>query len=292
MIITSCGNSVKIAKKIATQLKCKYNPLKISCFPDGDMYMKYSDKVKGQEVVIVHSFQPNSDLSMFRLIWAAAGAKQQGAKKVILVAPYLAYMRQDKMFNPGEVVSARVMAKLVNTYFDKLITIDPHLHRIRKMKEVFKNGTNLTANSVIGDYVKKKIKNAAIIGPDWESYQWAEAIAKIVGCEVSVFRKTRFSGRHVESEMIKKIDMKGKNVVIVDDIISTGHTIIEASKKAKHLGAKSVTAIGVHGLFVEGAVGKLKKAGIKNVLSTNCIEHPTNAIDVTSLLVKELRKRR
>jgi ribose-phosphate pyrophosphokinase len=176
------------------------------------------------------------------------------------------------------------MAKLLNKSIDKIITIDPHLHRYRSLKEIFTISTKkLTANGPIADYVKKKIKTPAIIGPDWESYQWAEAIAKEVGCEVTCFKKHRFSSRHVESRMIKKIDLKGKNVVIVDDIISTGHTIIEAAKTAKKLGAKSITAIGVHGLFMEGAVEKLQKIGIK-VISTNTVEHKTNKIDVTELI--------
>jgi ribose-phosphate pyrophosphokinase len=292
MIVTTCGNSQPIAKKVAKALKAKFSPLKISSFPDGDIYLKYNTDVKGKKVIIVHSSQPNSDQSLFRVIFAAEAAKQLGAKKVILVSPYLAYMRQDKMFNPGECISSRVMAKLLNNSIDKIITIDPHLHRYRNMKEIFSiSAKKLTANSVMGAYVKKKIKNPVIIGPDWESYQWAEVVAKQVGCDVTVFRKTRFSSRHVKVEMIKDIPIKGKNVVIVDDIISTGHTIIEAAKKAKKLGAKTVTAIGVHGLFVEGAVKKLKKGGVDYVVSTNCIKHETNAIDVSPVIIEELKKR-
>ena len=210
---------------------------------------------------------------------------------MILVAPYLAYMRQDKMFNYGECISSRVMAKLLNNSFDKIITIDPHLHRYKSMKDIFSiSAKKLTANSVISDFIRKKIKDPVIIGPDGESYQWAEIIAKSVGCEVTVFRKKRYSSRHVEEEMIKKVDIKGKNVVIVDDIISTGHTIIEAAKKARKLGAKTITAIGVHGLFVENAIAKLKKAKINNIFSTNCIDHKTNKIDISSIIVKELSK--
>lgn len=291
MLITSCGNSVKIAKKIAKELRANYFPIQISSFPDGDIYMRYKKIVKGKKIVIVHSFQPNSDKSLFRLIFAAETAKQLGAKKVILAAPYLAYMRQDKMFNYGECISSRVMAKLINNSFDKIITIDPHLHRYRSMKDIFTiSAKNLTANTIIGDYVKKKIKNPVIIGPDWESYQWAEVIAKLVGCDNTVLRKTRYSSRHVSSKMIKPVAIKGKNVVIVDDIISTGHTIVEATKKAKRRGAKSVTAICVHGLFVEGALTKLRKGGVNKIISTNCIEHKTNGIDVSSILVKELKK--
>lgn len=241
--------------------------------------------------MIVQSFQPRPEMSLFDIVFAAETAKDLGAKKVVLVAPYLAFMRQDKRFNPGEAISSRIMAKLLNNSVDKVITIDTHLHRYKSMKEVFTvPAKNLTANLLIADYVKKKIPNAVIIGPDGESYQWAEAIAKHIGVESTVFEKTRYSSRHVTSKMTKQVDIKGKNVVIVDDIISTGHTIAEAAKKARALGARSITAIGVHGLLVEGALSKMKKAGVMKVVTTNCIEHKSNKIDVTPLLLDELRK--
>jgi ribose-phosphate pyrophosphokinase len=292
MIITTCGNSVSIAKKLSKKLKAKYSPLTLTSFPDGDIYLKYNTNVKGKEVVIVQSFQPLSDASLFHIIFAAQAAKNLGAKKVILVSPYLAYMRQDKSFHPGEAVSSKIMAKLLNTCVDKLITIDPHIHRYKSLKDIFTIPTkNLTANKLIAKYVHKTFKNDVIIGPDWESYQWAEEIAKDIHVDCTVLEKKRFSSRKVEVKMINPIPIKGKNVVIVDDIISTGHTISEAAKQAKKLGAKSIIAIGVHGLFVENALEKMRKAGVNKVVTTNCIEHKTNKIDVTELLYSELKKR-
>ena len=276
---------------MAAKLKAKYSPLTISAFPDGDTYLKYNTNVKGKTVIIVQSFQPRPEMSLFDIVFAAETAKDLGAKKIVLVAPYLAYMRQDKRFNPGEAVSSKIMAKLLNNSVNKIITIDTHLHRYRSMKEVFTvPAKNLTANFLIADFVKKKYQNAVILGPDWESYQWAEAIAKHIGVESTVLEKTRYSSRHVTSKMIKPVELQGKTVVIVDDIISTGHTVAEAAKKAKAAGAKKIVAIGVHGLFVENAISKLKKAGVSEVVTTNCIEHKTNKIDVTGLLVEELKK--
>ncbi len=291
MIITTCKNSVKLAQSLAKRLKTIYSPLTISSFPDGDIYLKYNVDVKGQVVVIVQSFQPNSNKSLFNVIFAAETAKDLGAKKVILVAPYLAYMRQDKRFNPGEAVNSRIMAKLLNSCVDELITVDPHLHRYKSLEEIFTiKATNLTADQLIAYYIKAKLNKVVILGPDWESYQWAETVAKQIGVEASVLEKTRFSSRNVTSRMIHPIPLKSKNVVIVDDIISTGHTIAEAAKKARKMGAQSVTAIGVHGIFCENALLKMKKAGVTKVVTTNCIEHVTNGIDVMPLLLKELEK--
>jgi len=290
MIITTCGNSTNIARKVAKELKAKFSPLAIGAFPDGDLYLKYNTEVKGQTVVIIQSFQPHPDQSLFDSIFAAETARDLGAKKVILVAPYLAYMRQDKRFNPGECVSSKVMAKLINNSFDKLITVDPHIHRYKSLKDIFTIPTiKLTSNPLIGEYVRRHFKKEVIIGPDWESYQWAEDIAKHIHVHATVLKKTRFNSRHVSVQMIHPIDVRGMNAVIVDDIISTGHTIIEAAKDARRKGAKKIYAIGVHGLLVEGAAEKLKKQGI-DVITTNCIEHPSNKIDVTPILVEALKK--
>lgn len=293
MLITSCGNSEKIAKALAKKLHAPYTPLTISHFPDGDIYLKYNALLKGKTLVIVQSFQPNPDQSLFHLLFAADTAKDLGAKKVILVAPYLAYMRQDARFHPGEAISSKIVGKLLSKVVDKIITFDPHIHRYRSLKDIFScSATKLTANGLIAEYIRKHWKKPLIVGPDGESYQWAKRIAQGMGASCTVFEKTRHSSRHVQVKMVKPVPVAGKEVVIVDDIISTGHTMIEAAKVLKKMGAKTITAIGIHGLFVEGAYEKMKKAGFGKIITTNCIEHPSNGIDVAPLLVKELRKER
>ncbi len=289
MIITSCGNSTDIAKSLAKKLKVLFSPITIAAFPDGDLYLRYIPIIKNKTVVIVQSFQPHPDQSLLDVIFAAETAKDLGAKKIILVAPYLAFMRQDKRFHPGEAISSKIMGKHLSTAVDHIITIDPHLHRYKSLKEVFTcKATCLSANQLIGDYIKKNIKNAVIIGPDGESYQWAEVIAKHAAVESTVLLKTRFSSNHVAVRQVKNVEIKDKNVVIVDDIISTGHTVAEAAKLALAQGAKSITAICVHGLFAPGSLELLKKVGVDKVVSTNTILHKTNGIDVTSLILKNV----
>ncbi|MEK6901761.1 MAG: ribose-phosphate diphosphokinase, partial [Nanoarchaeota archaeon] len=208
MIITTCGNSEKIAQRMAKKLNARYSPLTLKSFPDGDLYLRYNTSLKGQTVVLVQSFQPHPDMSLFDVLFAAETAKDLGAKKVILAAPYIAFMRQDKRFHPGEAISSRIMAKLLNRSIDKLITIDTHLHRYHSLKDIFRiPAVNLTADSLIARYIKRHWSNAVIIGPDWESYQWAEDIAKQVGAEVTVLQKTRFSSRHVAVKVIKPVSL-------------------------------------------------------------------------------------
>ena len=291
MIITSLNNSQKLAKNIAKELKVPYSQTLISEFPDGELYLKYNSELKGKKLVIIESLQPNPNKTLMNIIFAAKTAKDLKVKRIILIAPYLAFMRQDKSFNSGESINAKIMADLLNQYIDVLITVDPHLHRIRKMKDVFTiKAKNITANNVIADFIKKKYKNEIIVGPDWESYQWADAISKRVGVKDTVLEKTRHSFRNVDVKVKKEIEIKGKNVIIVDDIISTGNTMIKACKEAKKRGAKTVNAIGVHGLFVEKALSKMQKAGFKDIFTVNTIEHPTNKIDITQTIINELKR--
>ena len=289
MIVVSLSNSDKLAKAVARELGCKYSKVVVDNFPDGELHLQYKADVSKEVVVIVESMQPNPTKSFLNCIFASRTAKDLGAKKVIFVPTYLAYMRQDKRFNAGEAINAQIMAKLVNENFDKILTVDPHLHRILKMKDIFTiPAKNLTSNSVIADFIKSRFKNVAVVGPDWESYQWADAISKMVGCEDTVFEKDRHSYRNVDVSVKKHIDMKGKNVVIVDDIISTGNTMIKAAAKAKSLGAKKIYAIGVHGLFVENCLEKMEKV-FDGIFTCDTISHSTNKISVSKIIADELK---
>ena len=252
--------------------------------------MKFNTSLKGQKLVIIQSFQPHPEKSLLNILFAAETAKDLGAKKVILAAPYLAFLRQDKRFHPGEAITSKIMAKLLNHSIDKIITIDPHLHRYKSLNEIFSIPTKrLTANGAIADYIRRNFKNPVIIGPDEESYQWARKIAEKIKAEYTIFKKTRLSATEVKEKMVKEVTLKDKSVIIVDDMISTGNTIIKAAQKAKSSGAKNIAAIAVHGLFVEG-ISKLKKAGINRVITTNTIDNPTSKIDVASLIADGLKK--
>jgi ribose-phosphate pyrophosphokinase len=294
VIVTSFKNSEKLAKKISKEINGKFISCEVSTFPDGDKYLRVKGDVSKEIVILVESFQPNPNDTLLNYIFASNTLKDLGAKKVICVAPYLAFMRQDKRFNPGEAINAKIMSKLFNENCDELLTVDPHLHRIHKMSEIFTiPAKNLTADDVIVNFIIKKFKNKdnlAIIGPDWESYQWADDISKKVGVEDTVLEKTRHNYRNVDVEVKKEIDLKGKNVVIVDDIISTGNTMIKAAKEAKKRGAKKIYAIGVHGIFVERGFSKMKKY-FDDIWTVNTITHETNKIDISPTIIEELKKR-
>ncbi|MBI1969007.1 ribose-phosphate diphosphokinase [Candidatus Woesearchaeota archaeon] len=294
MLITTCGNSELLAKKLAKQLRARYVPVTIAAFPDGDLYLRYPvASLKGQTLVIVESFQPNPNETLLHILFAAETAKDLGAKKVILVAPYLAFLRQDARFKPGEAVSSQVMAKLLSNAVDKIITIDPHLHRYASLNELFTiPGKRLTADPLLAEYIKRHYPDAVLVGPDWESSQWAAAIARSLGMASTTLQKKRLSPTKVQVRFVDHLAVKGKTVVLVDDILSTGKTIAAAAREARKRGARRVVAIAVHGVFVPGAFGTVKKAGVSHIITANTIVHPTNKIDITPLLAAALRGER
>ena len=284
MIVIGCSRGIHLSNKIAKKLKKSHSKLIVKNFPDGELCIRFMTKIKGDVVALVQSFYGDINDCVIEVIFAAKTAKELGAKKVILVAPYFPYLRQDKIFHKGEAVSLSIIAELMDKYFDAIYIMDPHLHRKNKLENIFKIKTKkLIANSLIANYIKEHISNPVVIGPDEESYKWARSVAEMLGVESSILKKKRYSSYHVVVKLNKKFDLKDKNVVIVDDIVSTGHTILETTKILKRLGAKKVHCICVHGIFADNALTKLKKAGIK-VVSTNTIPNKAAKIDVSGVI--------
>lgn len=280
-MIFSGINSSKIAGKIAKHKKQKVNELRVKEFPDGELYLRFMKPIKGKNVEIIQTFHPNPNKALLISYFSIITAKELGAKKVRLIAPYLGFMRQDKRFHSGECQSNKIMADLLSSA-DEVITFDPHLHRINDMNEIFKTKTKkLSANKTIEEYIKKNWKDPWIIGPDSESYQWAKEIAKHINAHSTILKKKRYSSTVVRIK-VKNVEVKGKDVIIVDDIISSGNTMIEPIKQLKKMGAKSITCICIHGIFALDALQRLRRLGVK-VISTNTIENPVSKIDISSV---------
>lgn len=289
MLVVSCSHGRHLGSKLAKRLNESHSDLTVDKFPDHELRVRLDANPGSKSVFLVQSFYSNISDCIVEVILASVTAKELGAKKVILVAPYFPYMRQDKRFHKGEAVSQGIIAGLIDKYFDAVCIMDPHLHRKNKIENIFKiKSKKLSANNLIAGYIKKNIKSPIIIGPDEESYKWAKNVAEILGVESRILRKKRYSPYHVEVRLNKKIGLKGKNVVIVDDIISTGHTILETGKVLRRLGAKKIYCICVHGIFADGALDKLRKAGIK-VVSTNTIPSRVAKIDVSQIISESLK---
>jgi len=289
MIVIACSHGKHIAKDIARKAKAPYAELSVEKFPDNELHMKVPAKVKRKKVYLVQSFYGDIDSCLLEVMFAALTAKEMGASSVSLMAPFFPYMRQDKMFTPGEVNSVHVLGKILSKILDEVHILDPHLHREKTLGHIFSIPAHrLTANPLIGKYIKHHVKNALIVGPDWESYKWAKRTAELIGCESTILLKDRHSARSVDVHFQGKVDVKGKNIVLVDDMISTGNTLIKTIIALRKLGVKKVTCIGVHGIFVEGALQKLRKTGAK-VVTSNSLPKITSKIDISSLFAEKIR---
>lgn len=288
-MIVSCSHGKHIGRLIAKKSKEQHSNLLIDKFPDDELHIRFKSDLRSKSVILVQSFYKNISDCIVEVIFAAQTARDLGAKRVILVAPYFPYMRQDKRFHKGESVSQSIIAGLFGSYLDEVYIMDPHLHRKKELESVFKiSSKKLTANDLIADYIRRHIKEPIIIGPDEESYKWAKNVAEILGVESAILIKKRHSSYNVKVKLNKKISLRKKNVVIVDDIVSTGHTILETAKILKRAGAKKIYCICVHGIFADNALNKLKKAKI-GIVSTNTMPNDAAKIDVSGIISESLK---
>jgi len=257
--------------------------LEIAAFPDGESYVRVNTPVTGESVVVIADLtQTNSKL--FQLLLLLDTLRYLKPQQLTLVVPYLPYMRQDIHFKKYDSFSSKHILKLLNG-FDKFVIIDPHLHRIKNLKRFSGRARVITANEVIADYIRKKYKNNfTIVGPDVESAQWGAKIAKMLGKKAVILKKKRYSSRKVR---IKEKRIEG-NIIVIDDIISTGGTIVETLKIARKQGAEKMVCIGVHGLLL-GDAGKLITK-YADLVTTNTVPNKYSRIDVSPVIVKALRR--
>jgi ribose-phosphate pyrophosphokinase len=257
-------------------------------FPDGESYLNILSNVEHQDVVVVCQLhQPNDKL--IDLMLFSETVRQQGARTVSLVAPYLAYMRQDIKFQPGECISSRHVAQWLSERFDSIITIDPHLHRYKQLDEIYsiKNSV-IHATDIVADFIRETIDNPIVIGPDSESEQWASSVAEQANCDAIVLNKIRHGDRDVEVSAPDLKNYLNHQPILIDDIISTGKTMIKAAENIVKLGGKAPICIGVHGVFSDGAFAAMQQADIAEIITCNTIAHPSNKISIIPKLAKEI----
>ena len=251
--------------------------------PDGETYLRFVASPQERAIAIVCTLA-RPDEKILLLLFAAATARELGAPKVGLISPYLAYMRQDRRFKAGEAVTSREVARLISNAFDWMVTVDPHLHRYGSLGEIYSIPTRVAhAAPLISQWIKGNVPKPLIIGPDSESEQWVAAVANDASAPYCVLEKTRRGDRDVEITF-KGLDIpEGRTPVLVDDIISSGRTMIEAVHLLASREWPPPICIAVHGLFSDNSDALLARAGAR-VVTTNSVPHPTNAIDIGNLL--------
>jgi ribose-phosphate pyrophosphokinase len=260
-------------------------------FPDGELRLRLPPALPPRVVIWRGLHQPNEKLVELLLI--ARGARTVGAQWLGLVTPYLAYMRQDIAFHPGEIVSQRVVGGFLAELFDAVLTVDPHLHRVATLQEAVplrdaQQAVVLSGAPLLADLIAQHHQAPLLLGPDEESLQWVASAARAHGWDHAACMKQRHGDRHV-SIALPDVPVAGRAVVLLDDVASSGQTLVEATRLLLAAGAASVDVAVTHALFAGDAIDKVRGAGARHVWSTDCIPHPSNAVSIVPAVAGVLR---
>ncbi|MDA9432202.1 ribose-phosphate diphosphokinase [Bradyrhizobium sp. CCBAU 51627] len=277
------------ARRLAARLELGCDEIAVHRFPDGELRVTVA---AAADTTILHAplDQPNDKL--IALLFAAEALRRGGAKRLVLVAPYLCYMRQDIAFRPGEAISQRAMGTLLTRLVDRIVTVDAHLHRTHDIKSVFPGieAENLSAMPAIADALAAGGVDPAtvVIGPDAESEPWVKDLAARLGLRHTIARKSRHGDRSVDIDFADPALLSGRPALMVDDIVSSGSTLMVAARALRAIGATAVDAVVTHALFPAAMVAAFTDAGIRSIRSTDSVPHPTNAITLEETLAAAL----
>jgi len=288
--IQSLPSGAADARRLAARLGLSLQEIALHRFPDGEIRVTVGHAAS---TTIIYAALDLPNDKLIALLFAAEALRRAGAARLVLVAPYLCYMRQDAAFGEGEAISQKAVGRLIAGLVDRVITVDAHLHRTPDIAAVFPGiaAENLSAMPAIANALRSAgIDPATVVaGPDAESRQWVSDLAGQLGLAHIVARKIRRGDRSVEISFAEAALIAGRPVLLVDDIVSSGGTLIACAKALATAGATAVDAVMTHALFPPDMAAAFAKAGIRSIRSTSSVPHPTNAIPLDELLAAALR---
>lgn len=260
-------------------------------FPDEELKLRlpFAETGAFPETLVLYRSLDRPNDKLVELLLLARHARQQGVTRLVLVAPYLAYMRQDIAFHPGEIVSQTIVGGFLAELFDAVVTVDPHLHRIERLDQAIplEHAVALSGAPRLAELIAEKRHDPLLLGPDEEALQWVRQAGEVTGFDVGTCRKTRNGDRNVRVEL-PDIEVAGRQVVLMDDVASSGHTVARAAEALLDAGAASVDVAITHALFAGDALAVIQAAGVGEVWSTDCIAHDSNAIAMAPVLAEAL----
>lgn len=289
LVMAFPGNEA-LAAQLVRKLDADLGELHLHRFPDQELRVSVAPAVSGRDVVLACSLHdPNEKLVALYL--TACTLREQDAERIVLVAPYLAYMRQDKSFQAGEGVSAMHIARWLSGFLDGLVTVDPHLHRIHALGDAYRIPTRCVhAAPAMTAWIRQHVSAPLLVGPDGESAQWVADVARDIPCPFLILEKHRHGDFSVEVEGADGAGDRRRTPVLVDDIISSGRTLIAATQGLLRAGYPAPVCVGVHALFVADAYEQLRKAGVAQVVTCNTVGHASNVINLHGALADSLRE--
>lgn len=293
MILVAFPEMMPLARDLApalgADLRADLRALDWHHFPDGESLVTLPGDLDGADVALLASLRDPDRLAL-PLRFAAATARELGARRVGLIAPYLGYMRQDRRFQAGQAVNAPLFAQFLGESFDWLVTVDPHLHRIARLGDVFAMpAVRAVSAPVLADWIRTHVPDAVLLGPDSESQQWVAEVARLAGRPHEVLRKIRSGDRKVDVSVPHGATLRAGTPVILDDIASSGGTMARAVERLLDAGTAAPVCLVIHAVFADGAQESILAAGAARIVSTDTIPHPSNAIKVAGLLAKATR---
>lgn len=278
-----------LAAPLARALDAEPGQVNRRQFPDGESYLRVLDTVAGRDCVILADLA-HPDPQFLPLVFLAESLREFGARQVGLVAPYLSYMRQDIRFNEGEALTSAIFARHVSQLVDWLVTVDPHLHRWHSLDQIYSIPTRVVHGAaMLGQWLAGQQK-VLLVGPDSESEQWVSAIAAQSGHPFVVGSKQRLGDRQVVITLPDLAAWRTHTAFIIDDVISSGHTVLQCIDALQQQGLVHIGCACVHGLFADGVDRALREAGLEVLASTNTIPHATNQLDISALLAVPVRE--
>lgn len=284
MYVVQGSASKGIASHLARELQADLADVEIRRFADGECYIRVKSNLRGEDVIIVQNTYPDENIIEMLLLKSAV--KDLNPNRIFLVIPYYGYARQDRKFQDGEVVSAKVLAEILSMDVDGLITVDPHKEYI---VDFFKTrGISCSAVPEIARYLANKDIDV-LLAPDKGAVERVKKSADILKCEYDFLEKERLTDEIVEIKP-KSLSINSKGVAIIDDIISTGGTMAKAVGEIKKLGAKRIYVACTHGLFIGDAVVKIEKAGANEIISTDTIESSLSKVKVAPQIAKAMKE--
>jgi len=289
VILHAFADEAAPASALAHALGIDARIVDVHTFPDGEV-LPTIPEAAATTIVYRSLARPNDKL--IPLILACDAWRRAGARRLILVAPYLCYLRQDAIFVPGQPNSQAVIGDLLGARFDRIVTVDAHLHRTPSIESVFPQtaATHLTAAPAIAAWLARNHPGVDfILGPDMESEPWVSQAAAALRAPYRLFSKTRLGDADVRLTLQSPEEVAGRSVALVDDICSSGGTLIRATEMLRKAGARDIIVCVTHALFDHTTADKLRAAGANSIVSTDSVKHPTNAIALAPLLADALR---
>ncbi len=275
------------ADRLAAEVGYEVFPVVIHSFPDDESLVCLPPELPEHVIFFCSLDHPNTKL--VELGFASATARELGAKQLTLVAPYLCYMRQDKAFQDGQAISQRIIGNWLGDWFDSIITVDAHIHRIKALSDVIgpSRTFNLSATQLWVHLLRQRNDQPILMGPDQESLQWVKTIAEATGLNYAVAHKERFGDRSVQIQL-PEISVADRTVILIDDVISSGHTLAVIAGQLKKAGAAHIECLVTHALFTNSTKQLLNDSGIETIVSSDSIPHSSNGAWLAPLLAKTL----